>query len=111
MIMSALDVARHVCVATFMIQVDVTIVTVALPSIQRSLHMTPGGLEWVISAYALALAALIPAGGALGDGYGRKRIFLIGITVFALGSMGCALSGSDAALIGFRALQGVGGAV
>jgi MFS transporter, DHA2 family, methylenomycin A resistance protein len=98
------------CVSLFIIQVDVTIVNVALPSIQHSLHTTPGGLEWVISAYALALAALIPVGGALGDRYGRKRIFLIGVTVFALGSMACALARSDAALIGFRALQGAGGA-
>jgi MFS family permease len=93
------------CVSLFIIQVDVTIVNVALPSIQRSLHTTPGDLEWVISAYALALAALIPVGGALGDRYGRKRIFLIGLAVFALGSMACAMSRSAAALIGFRALQ------
>ena len=98
------------CVATFMIQLDVTIVNVALPSIQRGLNTTPGDLEWVISAYALALAALIPVGGALGDRYGRKRLFLIGVTIFTLGSIACALSGSDQALIGFRVLQGVGGA-
>jgi MFS transporter, DHA2 family, methylenomycin A resistance protein len=98
------------CVSLFIIQVDVTIVNVALPSIQHSLHTSPGDLEWVISAYALALAALIPVGGALGDRYGRKRIFLIGITVFAVGSAACALSQSAPALIGFRALQGVGGA-
>jgi MFS transporter, DHA2 family, methylenomycin A resistance protein len=98
------------CVSTFMIQLDVTIVNVALPSLQRSLHPTAGGLEWVISAYALALAALIPVGGALGDRYGRKRVFLIGITVFALGSVACALSPNDQALIGFRVLQGIGGA-
>jgi MFS transporter, DHA2 family, methylenomycin A resistance protein len=98
------------CVSLFIIQVDVTIVNVALPSIQRSLHTTPGDLEWVISAYALALAALIPVGGALGDRYGRKRIFLIGVTIFAVGSMACALSPSAGALTAFRALQGVGGA-
>jgi MFS transporter, DHA2 family, methylenomycin A resistance protein len=98
------------CVSLFIIQVDVTIVNVALPSIQRSLHTTPGNLEWVISAYALALAALIPVGGALGDRYGRKRIFLIGVTIFALGSVACALSPSAGALTAFRALQGVGGA-
>jgi MFS transporter, DHA2 family, methylenomycin A resistance protein len=98
------------CVSLFIIQVDVTIVNVALPSIQRALHSTPGDLEWVISAYALALAALIPVGGALGDRYGRKRIFLIGVTIFALGSMACALAPSAGALTGFRALQGVGGA-
>lgn len=60
------------CVSLFMIQVDVTIVNVALPSIQHSLRTSPGDLEWVISAYALALAALIPVGGALGDRYGRN---------------------------------------
>jgi MFS family permease len=98
------------CVATFMMQTDVTIVNVALPSIQRDLHMPPGDLEWVISAYAVTLAALIPVGGALGDRYGRKRIFLAGITVFALGSVACALSWSDGALIAFRVLQGIGGA-
>jgi MFS transporter, DHA2 family, methylenomycin A resistance protein len=98
------------CVSSFIIQVDVTIVNVALPSIQHSLHTTPGDLEWVISAYALALAALIPVGGALGDRYGRKRIFLLGVTVFAVGSVACGLSRTDAALIGSRALQGIGGA-
>jgi MFS transporter, DHA2 family, methylenomycin A resistance protein len=98
------------CVATFMIQVDVTIVNVALPSIQRSLHMTAGDLEWVISAYALALAALIPAAGALGDRYGRKRVFLAGLAVFAVGSAACAVSWNDETLIAFRVLQGIGGA-
>lgn len=98
------------CVATFMIQLDVTIVNVALPSIQRGLHMTAGDLEWVISAYALALAALIPVGGTLGDRYGRRRVFLAGIAVFALGSAACAVSWNDGALIAFRVLQGIGGA-
>ena len=98
------------CVATFMIQLDVTVVNVALPRIQADLGMTAGGLEWVISAYALSLAALIPAGGVLGDHYGRKRVFLAGLAIFALGSVGCALSPSAAALIASRAVQGVGGA-
>ena len=98
------------CVATFMIQVDVTIVNVALPAIQRGLHLTAGDLEWVISAYALALAALIPVGGALGDRYGRKRVFLVGLSVFALGSAACAVSWNAEALIAFRVLQGTGGA-
>jgi DHA2 family methylenomycin A resistance protein-like MFS transporter len=98
------------CVATFMIQVDVTIVNVALPSLQRGLRMTAGELEWVISAYALALAALIPVGGALGDRYGRKRVFLAGVAVFALGSAACAVSWNAGTLIAFRVLQGIGGA-
>jgi MFS transporter, DHA2 family, methylenomycin A resistance protein len=98
------------CVATFMIQIDVTIVNVALPRIQASLHMSPGGLEWVISGYALALAALIPAGGAVGDRYGRKRTFLAGLAVFGLGSAACAASPDATVLIVSRAFQGVGGA-
>jgi MFS family permease len=73
------------CLATFMIQLDVTVVNVALPRIQADLGMTAGGLEWVISAYALSLAALIPAGGVLGDRYGRKRVFLAGLAIFAAG--------------------------
>src|SRR5580698_8405679 len=87
------------CVATFMIQLDVTIVNVALPDIQRELRLNTGSLEWTISAYALSLAALIPVGGALGDQYGRKRVFLAGLTVFALASIACALSSSATALI------------
>ena len=72
--------------------------------------MTAGDLEWVISAYALALAALIPVGGALGDRYGRKRVFLAGVVVFALGSAACAVSWNAGTLIAFRVLQGTGGA-
>ena len=98
------------CIAQGMTLLDVTIVNTALPSIQRELHMTAGQLEWVISAYALSLAAFIPLGGALGDRFGRKRFFLVGMVVFTLGSVACALSTSDVALIGSRALQGAGGA-
>jgi len=90
---------------------DVMIVSVALPSLQRELHLSPAGLEWVVSAYALALAALIPAGGALGDHFGRRRVFISGVAVFMLASIGCALSDSGGMLIGFRVIQGVGGAV
>jgi MFS transporter, DHA2 family, methylenomycin A resistance protein len=93
-----------------MIMVDITIVNTALPSMQSALQMSAGSLEWVISAYALSLAALIPLGGALGDRYGRKRLFLVGLTLFAFGSLACALSATDAALIAARAVQGVGGA-
>src|SRR5271170_6649951 len=98
------------CVATFMIQLDVTIVNVALPSIQRDLQVPPGALEWVISGYALSLAALIPVSGALGDRYGRRRIFLAGVVVFAVGSAACALSPTVIVLVAFRVLQGAGGA-
>ena len=98
------------CVATFMIQLDVTIVNVALPSIQHDLQVSSGGLEWVISGYALSLGALIPVGGALGDRYGRRRIFLAGVVVFAIGSAACAVSPDAIVLVAFRAFQGAGGA-
>ncbi len=94
-----------------MILLDVTIVNVGLPAIQRELHAPPGTLEWVISAYALVLAALIPLGGTLGDRYGRKRIFICGLLVFTAASSACALAASAAVLIAFRAVQGAGGAV
>ncbi len=99
------------CIAQGITLLDVTIVNTALPSIQRELHMTAGQLEWVISAYALSLAAFIPLGGALGDRFGRKRFFLVGMVVFTVGSVACALSGSDVALIASRALPGAGGAL
>jgi MFS family permease len=73
------------CIGQGMILLDVTIVNVALPSIQRELHESSGELEWVISAYALSLAVLIPLCGALGDRFGRKRFFAAGMVVFALG--------------------------
>src|ERR1700733_1090257 len=96
------------CVTTFMIQLDVTIVNVALPTIQRDLQASTGGLEWVISCYALSLAALIPVGGALGDRYGRRRVFLAGVVIFAIGSAACARSPDAIVLVGSRAVQGAG---
>ena len=99
------------CMAQGMMVLDVLIVSVALPAMQRELHLSPAGLEWIVSGYALALAALIPTGGALGDHFGRKRIFVSGVTLFTLASVGCALSVSGAMLVGFRVIQGIGGAV
>src|SRR6202789_2178203 len=96
------------CIAQGMILLDVTIVNTALPSIQRELHESSGELEWVISAYALSLAALIPLSGTLGDRFGRKRFFAGGMIVFTLGSIACALSTSAPELIGARAFQGIG---
>jgi MFS transporter, DHA2 family, methylenomycin A resistance protein len=98
------------CVAQVMIMLDMTIVNVALPSIQSELDVPPTNLEWIVNAYTLALAALILVGGVLGDRYGRKRVFLIGLGVFTLGSLGCALSPDDPELIVLRAMQGVGAA-
>jgi MFS transporter, DHA2 family, methylenomycin A resistance protein len=100
-----------VCIAQGMILLDVTIVNIALPSIQRELHASPGELEWVISGYALSLAALIPLSGSLGDRFGRRRFFAAGMVVFTLGTVACALSASAPELIAARALQGVGGAI
>jgi MFS transporter, DHA2 family, methylenomycin A resistance protein len=99
------------CTAQVMMVLDVMIVSAALPSLQHELHLSPAGLEWVVSAYALALAALIPTGGALGDHFGRKRLFMSGVSLFTLASVGCALSVSGGMLIGFRVIQGIGGAV
>jgi MFS transporter, DHA2 family, methylenomycin A resistance protein len=99
-----------VCLATFMTSLDLTIVNVALPSMQSELRMGSAELEWVISAYSLGLAAVVPAGGALGDRYGRKRVFLAGMAAFLVGVVACALAWNASSLIAFRAVQGVGGA-
>jgi EmrB/QacA subfamily drug resistance transporter len=99
------------CFALFMIMLDNTVVNVALPSIQRSLKTTPENLEWTINAYFLSFAALILLGGKLGDRFGRKKIFLVGLAIFTLSSAACALSTSDAGLISARAVQGVGAAL
>jgi MFS transporter, DHA2 family, methylenomycin A resistance protein len=99
------------CIAQGMILLDITIVNIALPSIERELHESAGSLEWVISAYALSLATLIPLSGTLGDRFGRRRFFVIGMVIFAIGSIACAMSRSDVSLIGSRAFQGVGGAM
>jgi EmrB/QacA subfamily drug resistance transporter len=99
------------CLAQGMMVLDVLIVSVALPAMQRELRLSPSGLEWVVSSYALVLAALIPSGGALGDHFGRKRIFVAGLALFTLASVGCALSASGGMLIAFRVVQGIGGAV
>jgi len=99
------------CFAQFMIQLDVTIVNVTLPSIQRALSAGPSRLVWIVDAYVLPLASLTLVGGTLGDRYGRKRVFLVGFVAFALFSAGCALSPDDEVLVVFRALQGVGAAL
>ncbi len=88
------------CFALFMIMLDNTIVNVALPSIQHSLNPTPENLEWTINAYVLVFATLILLGGKLGDRFGRKRIFLVGLAIFTLASAGCALAQTDTQLIG-----------
>jgi EmrB/QacA subfamily drug resistance transporter len=91
--------------------IDSTAVNVSLPVIQRELHTTTGQTQWVIEGYALFLSALILLGGALGDIYGRKLVFGIGILIFALASLGCAFAGNATMLIVARCIQGVGGAL
>jgi EmrB/QacA subfamily drug resistance transporter len=99
-----------VCGATFMLLVDVTIVQVALPTIQRELGASFTDLQWVIDAYALALATLILTWGSSADLFGRKRVFAIGLGVFTLASLLCGVATSSTFLIWGRAIQGVGGA-
>ena len=99
-----------VCGATFMLLVDITIVQVALPTIQRDLHASFTDLQWVISAYALTLAALLLTQGTLADRFGRKRVFMVGLFIFTLASLACGLATSSGMLIASRAVQGIGGA-
>jgi EmrB/QacA subfamily drug resistance transporter len=99
-----------VCATTFMLLVDITIVNVALPSIQRRLSAGLTGLQWVVDAYALSLAALILTAGALADRYGRRTVFTAGIAVFGVASLLCGIAWNIAVLDAARALQGVGGA-
>jgi MFS family permease len=100
-----------VCTAAFMLLLDITVVSVALPSIQRDLHASLSDLQWVSAAYSLVLAVLLLPAATLGDRLGRRRLFLVGMVIFTLGSLACAVAPTALALNSFRALQGVGGAV
>jgi EmrB/QacA subfamily drug resistance transporter len=91
--------------------IDATVVNVALPALGRDLHAGFSGLQWTINSYTLTLAALILLGGSLGDRYGRRRVFVVGVVWFALASALCALAPNIGALIAARALQGIGGAM
>src|SRR5215813_5359778 len=90
---------------------DATVVGIALPAIGRDFHASIAGLQWVVNAYTLTLAGLLLVGGALGDRYGRRRIFLIGVIWFAAASLLCGVAPTAGVLIAARALQGVGGAL
>jgi len=100
-----------VSLATFMTYLDNNIVNVAIPTIQRSLHLSVAGLEWVVSGYVLVFAGLMLVGGRLADVYGRRRVFLVGLSVFTLSSLAAGLAGSGGMLIAFRAVQGLGAAL
>jgi EmrB/QacA subfamily drug resistance transporter len=99
------------CFALFMIMLDNTAVNVALPSIQHSLHASTSSLEWTVNAYTLSFAVLLVTGGRLGDLFGRRRIFIAGVIVFAGSSAAIGFSTSDTWLVGWRAVQGIGSAM
>src|SRR5207248_10855008 len=100
-----------VSVAIFMLLLDITVVNVALPDIQRSLHSSFQDLQWVVNAYSLTLAAFLLTAGALADLLGRRRVFVTGLIVFTASSAACGLAGSPLALNLARAVQGTGGAM
>ena len=99
------------CFGVLMIVLDTTIVNVALPSIREDLQFTETSLVWVVNAYMLTFGGFLLLGGRLGDLYGHRRVFLFGLTLFTLASLGCGLAGSQEVLITARAIQGLGGAV
>jgi EmrB/QacA subfamily drug resistance transporter len=98
------------CAVQFMVVLDIAIVNVALPSIQTDLHFSQENLQWVISAYALVFGGFLLLGGRLADILGRKRVFMVGLVIFSVGSLLCGLAWSEASLILARALQGLGAA-
>lgn len=99
------------CLGTLMEVLDSTIVNVALPSIRTSLHFSESNLAWVVNAYLLTFGGFLLLGGKLGDLYGQRKLFIIGITIFTLASLTCGIADSQAVLIIARAIQGLGGAV
>src|SRR4051794_17013551 len=99
------------CVGMLMIVLDVTVVNVALPSIQSDLGFSTSSLAWVVNAYLIAFGGLLLLAGRLGDLVGRRRVFVAGLAVFTAASLVCGLAQSQAVLIGARFLQGIGGAM
>src|ERR1700704_3914413 len=99
------------CTGFLLIVVDMTIVNVALPSIQRDLGYSQSGLAWVINAYLIAFGGFLLLAGRLGDLFGRKKVFLIGLGIFTAASLLCGLSFNPTMLIAARFIQGIGGAV
>src|SRR6478735_7697378 len=100
-----------VCVAFFMTVLDGTIVTVALPSIKNSLHVSDTTLQWVLIAYSITFGGLLLLGGRAADLLGRRRMFMIGVTIFSAASLACGLANTIGVLIAARAVQGVGAAI
>jgi len=100
-----------VSLATLMTYLDNNVINVAIPTIQRSLHLSVTGLEWIVSSYLLVLAGLLLVGGRVADLYGRRRVFLAGLAIFTLSSLAAGLASSGGVLIGARAVQGLGAAL
>src|SRR5215831_7564354 len=100
-----------VCTATFMLLLDITIVNVALPAIERALDASFSDLQWVVDAYALGLATCVLTAGSLADLFGRKRLFVIGVVLFTIASTACGLANDALFLIIARGIQGIGGAI
>jgi EmrB/QacA subfamily drug resistance transporter len=99
------------CLSVFVAGLDVTIVNVALPSIQRALNAPVSGLQWSIDSYTLVIACLLMFSGSLADRFGRRRVFQVGLATFSLGSLLCSVAPSLGALVAFRAFQAVGGSM
>lgn len=99
------------CLSLFLVTMDLTIVNVALPSIRRELHASVAGLQWAIDGYTVVVASCLMLSGSLADRYGRRRTFQLGLAVFSLGSLACSLAPTTSALVGFRALQALGGSM
>src|SRR5580698_4628189 len=100
-----------VSLATLMCYLDSNVVNVALPTIERSLHLSVSGLEWIVSSYLLVLSSLLLVGGRVADVFGRRRMFLAGLIIFTLSSLWAGLAGSADVLIAARAVQGLGAAL
>jgi len=99
------------CATQFMLIIDVSIVNVALPTIERDLHFTDSSLQWVASAYALTFGGFLLLGGRMADLLGRRRLFMVGLAVFTVASLACGFATTNNQLIAARAVQGLGGAM
>ena len=97
-------------VASFMVSLDLLVITTALETIRRDIGASPAALQWTLTAYSLSFAGLLMTGAALGDRFGRRRVLAAGLAVFVVGSAAAALSGSVAVLVAARVVQGAGGA-
>lgn len=99
------------CLAQFMVVLDVSIVNVALPSMQRDLHFTMSNAQWVVNAYVLTFAGFLLLGGRAADIFGRRRVYLAGLGLFTLASIGAGFATNGAEIVSIRAIQGIGGAI